>query len=152
MTAHPTAVEALHANWWGLEGEGIHKLFGRLSKSEVIAGIPGAKTEDFGVPFALTEEFVAVYRMHPLIPDHFDFRSVDTDAETLGKAEFDTLAGPAGLEALKANRLVDLLYTFGTENPGLVTLHNFPKYLQTFTRPDTGDTDGSRRDRHPALP
>ena len=138
VTAHPTAVEALHANWWGLEGEGIHKLFGRLSTSEVVAGIPGAKTEDFGVPFALTEEFVAVYRMHPLIPDHFDFRSVDTDAETLGKAEFDTLAGPAGLEALKANRLVDLLYTFGTENPGLVTLHNFPKYLQTFTRPDTG--------------
>ncbi|WP_426515511.1 peroxidase family protein [Diaminobutyricibacter sp. McL0618] len=138
VTAHPTAIEALHANWWGLEGKGLHELLGRVSKSDIVSGIPGSNTEDFGVPFALTEEFVAVYRMHPLIPDHFDFRSVDTDAETLGAAEFDTLAGPAGLEVLKANRLVDLIYTFGTENPGLVTLHNFPKYLQTFTRPDTG--------------
>jgi hypothetical protein len=138
VTAHPTAVAALYANWWGLEGERLHDAFGRLSSNEVISGIPGGKTEDFGVPFALTEEFVAVYRMHPLIPDQFDFRSVATDAATLGPATFDKLAGPAGLDILKTNRLTDLIYTFGTENPGLVTLHNFPKFLQTFTRPDTG--------------
>jgi hypothetical protein len=32
--------------------------------------------------------------------------------------------------------LDDPLYTFGTTNPGLVTLHNYPKHLQTFRRPD----------------
>lgn len=138
VTAHPTAVAGLRANWWGLEGEGLHKAFGRLSGSEIISGIVGGETDDYGVPFALTEEFVAVYRMHPLIPDDFDFRSVDTDAPTLGPTEFDKLAGPAGAEVLRTNRLVDLLYTFGTMNPGLVCLHNFPKYLQTFRRPDTG--------------
>jgi len=79
-----------------------------------------------------------VYRMHPLIPDDFDFRSVDTDEPTLGPTGFDQLAGPAGAEVLRTNRLVDLLYTFGTMNPGLVCLHNFPKHLQTFRRPDTG--------------
>lgn len=138
VTAHPTAVAGLRANWWGLEGEGLHNAFGRLSSSEVISGIVGGETDDYGVPFSLTEEFVAVYRMHPLVPDEFDFRSVDTDAPTLGPTEFDKLAGPAGAEVLRTNRLVDLLYTFGTMNPGLVCLHNFPKHLQTFHRPDTG--------------
>jgi hypothetical protein len=76
--------------------------------------------------------------MHPLIPDDFDFRSVDTDEPTLGPTGFDQLAGPAGAEVLRTNRLVDLLYTFGTMNPGLVCLHNFPKHLQTLHRPDTG--------------
>lgn len=138
VTAHPTAVAALHANWWGLEGEKLHDAFGRLSSSEVISGIPGGKTEDYGVPFALTEEFVAVYRMHPLIPDDFDFRAAGTDAPTLGPTTFDKVAGPAAADILKTSRLTDLIYTFGTENPGLVTLHNFPKFLQTMTRPDTG--------------
>jgi hypothetical protein len=32
--------------------------------------------------------------------------------------------------------LTDLFYTFGTMNPGLVTLHNYPRFLQTFRRPD----------------
>ncbi|SDJ10441.1 Animal haem peroxidase [Frankineae bacterium MT45] len=139
VTAHPTAVTALHANWWGLEGKKLHDAFGRLSKDEAISGIPGSETADYGVPFALTEEFVAVYRMHPLIPDHFDFRSATDDAVTIGGKEFDELSGPGGADMLRDNNLTDLIYTFGTMNPGLVTLHNYPKYLQTFKRPDTGD-------------
>jgi hypothetical protein len=138
VTAHPTAVAALHANWWGLQGEKLHERFGRLTGSEVISGIPGSDTDDYGVPFALTEEFVAVYRMHPLIPDHFDFRAATTDERTMGPTEFDQLTGPAAADVMRNNSLTDLMYTFGTMNPGLVTLHNFPKYLQTFKRPDTG--------------
>ncbi|MEO8829403.1 peroxidase family protein [Lapillicoccus sp.] len=138
VTAHPTAVTGLHANWWGLEGERLHKVFGRLSSSEVVAGIPGSDTEDDGVPFALTEEFVAVYRMHPLIPDQFDFRAAVDDQPTLGAREFDTVTGAAAVDILRDNKLTDLIYTLGTMNPGLVTLHNYPRYLQTFTRPDNG--------------
>lgn len=53
----------------GAAGETLTKLVGRLSKtSEIISGIPGSPTELFGVPYSLTEEFVSVYRMHPLIP------------------------------------------------------------------------------------
>jgi hypothetical protein len=51
VTAHPTAVAALHANWWGVAGKKLHDLFGRISGSEVISGIPGSQTDDFGVPF-----------------------------------------------------------------------------------------------------
>jgi len=76
--------------------------------------------------------------MHPLIPDHFDLRSAMDDQPTLGAKEFDELAGPAAVDLLRDNDLADLIYTFGTMNPGIVTLHNFPKYLQTFKRPDNG--------------
>ena len=136
VTAHPTAVTALHANWYGLAGQRLHDLFGRVSGSEVVSGIPGSKTEEYGVPFALTEEFVAVYRMHPLIPDKFDFRSVVDDSPTKGPLDFGQLTGPAGVEVQRSEEFSNLIYTFGTMNPGLVTLFNYPEHLQSFVRPD----------------
>jgi hypothetical protein len=138
VTAHPTAVEGLHTNWWGLAGKKLHKFVATFSKNEALRGIPGTHTEDYGVPYALTEEFVAVYRMHPLVPDDFDFRSVHGDAPTLGPRSFSELTGPQAVPILRGERLTDIIYTFGTMHPGLVTLHNFPKGLQTFQRPDTG--------------
>ncbi len=136
VTAHPTAVAGLHANWYGLAGQKLGHVLDRLVQDEILTGIPGTHTDHYGVPFALTEEFVAVYRMHPLIPDSFDFRAATDDRQTLGSKEFDELTGPAAVDVLKGQGLGDLLYTFGTMNPGLVCLHNYPKYLQTFTRPD----------------
>ena len=136
VVAHPTSATALHANWYGLAGRRLHDVFGRISPNEVVSGIPGSATQHYGVPYALTEEFVAVYRMHPLIPDEFDFRAVAGDGATLGQRTFDQLTGPAAADLLRTQNLADLLYTFGTMNPGLVTLHNYPKHLQTFRRPD----------------
>jgi hypothetical protein len=138
VTAHPTAVEGLYANWWGLAGPKLHNFVAKISKNEALRGIPGTHAEDYGVPYSLTEEFVAVYRMHPLVPDDFDFRSARDDAPTLGPRSFSELTGPQAVPILRDQRLTDIIYTFGTMNPGLVTLHNFPKGLQTFRRPDNG--------------
>ena len=71
IIAHPTTVYAMRANWYGILG----KRLGRRSSNEVLGGIPGSATNHHGVPYSLTEEFVAVYRMHPLLPDDFTFRS-----------------------------------------------------------------------------
>src|SRR5438046_962089 len=79
IIAHPTTVKALRTNWWGLEGEKLDKLLGRLTTNEVVRGIPGSPTALHGVPYSLTEEFVCVYRMHPLIPDDYSFRSLADD-------------------------------------------------------------------------
>ena len=136
VTAHPTAAAGLHANWYGLAGQKLGGLLDRVVQDEILTGIPGTETDHYGVPYALTEEFVAVYRMHPLLPDRFDFRAAADDSTTLGSREFDELTGPAAVDVMKGQDLGDLLYTFGTMNPGLVCLHNFPRYLQTFTRPD----------------
>ncbi|BDM69569.1 putative peroxidase [Streptomyces nigrescens] len=135
VISHPTTVKALRANWWGLAGERVHDLFGRISGSEVLSGIPGGETDHYGVPYALTEEFVAVYRMHPLVRDEWHLRSAADDA-TLGERTFREIAGPEALKVLETVPMADLLYSFGTLHPGLVTLHNFPKFLQEYERPD----------------
>ncbi|MFE7779650.1 peroxidase family protein [Streptomyces nigrescens] len=135
VISHPTTIAALRANWFGILGERVHKLLGRISGSEVLSGIVGGRTDHFGVPYALTEEFVAVYRMHPLIPDDWSFRSA-ADNSLLQEATFRELSGPYAYDILRKHALPDLFYSFGTSHPGLVTLHNYPKFLQEFQRPD----------------
>ena len=69
ILAHPALQVGMNANWWGLAGETLTKHIGRLSKTnEFISGIPGSGANQDGVPYALTEEFVSVYRMHSLVP------------------------------------------------------------------------------------
>jgi len=69
ILAHPTLQIAMATNWWGLVGEKLTKLVGRISKtSEIISGIPGSGADQDGVPYYLTEEFTSVYRMHSLLP------------------------------------------------------------------------------------
>lgn len=135
IISHPTTVTGLRANWWGLATEPIKRLFGRISSSDAIGGIVGSETDHFGVPFNLTEEFVAVYRMHPLIPDDWSFRAATDDA-LVGEYYFRELAGPAALEVAAKVATHDLLYSFGTSYAGAVVLNNFPRFLQEFERPD----------------
>lgn len=79
IIGHPTTVFAMRANWLGLLGERSERRFGRITSNDVLRGIPGSPTDHHGVPYSLTEEFAAVYRMHPLIPDAFEFRALGDD-------------------------------------------------------------------------
>ena len=135
IIAHPTTVKALRTNWWGLEGERLDKLIGRHTSSEVIRGIPGSPTALHGVPYALTEEFVCVYRMHPLIPDEFTFRSLADDA-VVQELTFPELGVRHVRERLTEMPMADALYSFGRSHPGAITLHNFPRFLQHFDKAD----------------
>jgi hypothetical protein len=140
IIAHPTTVLAMRTNWYGLFGQRFTDRFGRISDSEVISGIPGSPTDHHGVPYSLTEEFVAVYRMHPLIPDEFVFRSADDD-RVLARHEFSDLTVLHVRERLAefstaGRSMADLLYSFGRAHPGALTLHNYPSQLQRFQRAD----------------
>jgi len=135
IIAHPTTVRALRANWWGILGERFDKTFGRRTKLELIHGIPGSKKAFWGVPYSLTEEFVAVYRMHPLIPDDYVFRAY-ADDRVLEERTFDEVNALHVRECLEQIPIVDALYTFGTSHPGAISLHNYPRSLQHFNRPD----------------
>jgi hypothetical protein len=101
----------------------------------VIRGIPGTKTDLHGVPYQLTEEFVAVYRMHPLIPDDFDFRAL-ADDKPLQQCTLPDLEVLQVRQRLTEMSMSDVFYSFGTMYPGALTLHNFPRYLQDFHRAD----------------
>jgi hypothetical protein len=135
ILGHPALQIALRANWWGLATERVSRLVGRLSKSELISGIPGSDPDQFGVPYSITEEFVAVYRMHPLLPDDFIFRSV-ADNSVIDSRAFSDVAFANARKTLEKVTPENALYTFGTVNPGAITLHNFPKAMQQMTEPD----------------
>jgi hypothetical protein len=135
ILGHPTLQIAMRANWWGLAGEWAYRHFGRLSTNELVSGIVGGKTDHFNVPYALTEEFVAVYRMHPLIPDDYSFRSA-TNGAFIGDRDFRQLAGLHMQPVLEEIKMDDIIYSFGIAHPGAIQLHNFPRFLQTYERPD----------------
>jgi hypothetical protein len=134
IISHPTTAFALRANWWGVLQEHLTGIVGRTGK-DLLTGIPSSPTDHHAAPYDLTEEFTAVYRMHPLIPDEYAFRGV-TDNQPLETVNFRQIAGPATAGVLDRLSLADMLYSFGTAHPGAVSLHNFPKFLQEFERPD----------------
>ena len=131
IIAHPTTKYAMRANWYGILG----KRLGKRSSNEVLGGIPGSPTDHHGVPYSLTEEFVAVYRMHPLLPDDFTFRSIETD-EVLQERTFRELGVNDVRARLDEVGFVDSLYSFGIAHPGAITLHNYPRFLQELQKPD----------------
>ena len=96
---------------------------------------PGLAQDHFGVPYALTEEFTIVYRMHPLIADDYRFCSA-ADGHELEQRTLRELAGPSSQPVLERIGMLDLLYSFGIANPGAIVLNNFPRFLQEFERPD----------------
>jgi hypothetical protein len=135
LLTNPTITAAMHANWWGVFGERIRNDFGRVSSSEVLSGIPGATKDHFGVPYAITEEFVSVYRMHSLIPDSYAFRALRDDS-LLKRCELPDLIGASGVKIIDEVGLENCLYSFGISHPGALRLHNFPNHLRSLERHD----------------
>jgi hypothetical protein len=124
-------------NWWGAQGERLQKQVGRLTKSEEFSGVPGSDLYYHGAPYAMTEEFVAVYRMHPLIPDDYSIRA-SSDNGLIQELDFTHLAGVRTHLVLDDPRICmnDLFYSFGTSHPGAIVLHNYPNRLRHFSEPD----------------
>ena len=78
---HPIIQLAMRTNWYGLSDQDLQDVFAFLGEDELLGGLVGSKADHHSAPYALTEEFVAVYRMHPLIPDELTTRSLKTDKE-----------------------------------------------------------------------
>jgi hypothetical protein len=135
IIAHPTSQKAMRIDWWGMVGERVVRRFGRFSNWEILTGVPGSKKNHHGVPYSLTEEFTAVYRMHPLIPDEYTFRSC-TDDRVVATHDFPQLGVLQVRERIEEVPLRDGFYSFGVANPGAIQLHNFPRFLQEFHRAD----------------
>src|SRR5918993_564383 len=133
----------------------VQNIFPGVADNDIFSGIPGSPTEHHGAPFSLTEEFVSVYRMHTLMPDHFTIRSAET-GEGLANAELPELSGREGVEFLARFDPADLFYSLGIHNPGAIRLHNYPKFLQNLVQ-DNGDrfdlgTIDILRDRERGVP
>ena len=156
ILGHPTIQFSMEGGWWGIAGKHITEALGRYGKGDVLTGIPGSETDQFSAPYALTEEFVSVYRMHGLIPDDFGFRSAETNEKVHPDETLPTVSGRAGRKIMEAVKLQDLFYSFGTSHPGALVLHNFPKFLQHLQKDDGQSMDLAAidilRDRERGVP
>jgi Animal haem peroxidase len=126
---------AMNANWSGVLGQTIKNTLGRFGDSEIFSGIMGSPQEHHGARFQLTEEFVSVYRMHPLIPDDWTLFNHE-DGGAIAQHDFVELQGASTRGFMDGHSTSDLLYTLGTANPGAITLHNYPRALQRHRRID----------------
>lgn len=140
IIANPTTIFAMRGNWFGLLGERFTTLFGTVFRNHLLQGIPGSPTDHHGVPFSLTEEFVAVYRMHPLIPDRVELRRL-ADDRVLADHELPDLLLERVRDRLSETSMEDLFYSFGRAHPGTLTLHNFPTHLRHLARRNGAEID-----------
>ncbi|MEU6124944.1 peroxidase family protein [Streptomyces sp. NPDC047123] len=123
----------LRTNWSGPPSRWLTKLGLWLFEAHSLTGIPGTLPDHHGVPYSLTEDFVTVYRMHPLIPDDFEMRE-HRFGQRLENLSFHDIQGAAAEAAIRKTGLADTLYSFGIAHPGAITLHNFPHALRHFER------------------
>jgi hypothetical protein len=137
ILSHPALQISMSANWWGLLGEHFKRQFGRVSDSEAISGIIGSPTDHHTAPYYLTEEFVSVYRLHPLIPDDFEFYSV-ADGRLLFQKNFSEVFSKRTRALVEKVAMSDLFYSLGIAHPGAICLHNYPRFLQQLVR-DNGE-------------
>jgi hypothetical protein len=136
ILGHPTLFIGMRSNWYGILGR-FNKILSDNKYlthiQEELTGIPGSATDHHAAPYCMTEEFAAVYRLHPLIPDHYRVYDSRSD-EFLEELTFEQIHGNDTRPLVDRIGMEDLFYSFGTAYPGAVTLHNFPRALQNFTR------------------
>lgn len=136
ILGHPTLQIGMRANWFGLAGERVKQLFGRLSPDEAISGVVGSATDHHTAPYSITEDFVTVYRMHPLVPDDYEFHNLTGKAEPQ-HLSFDSIHGGANSRGvLKSVGVSNCIYSLGIAHPGAVTLNNSPNFMRRFDRTD----------------
>src|SRR5690554_6521773 len=95
-----------------------------------LGGLVGSRTlNNYDVPYTLTEEFVSVYRMHPLMRDDIEVYDVGTNVVRERIAIPDTRDGDAEdvLDDVGADRL---WYSFGITHPGALVLENYSEFLR----------------------
>jgi len=152
---HPALQIGMSANWYGALGEAFKDKVGRVGDSEALSGIIGSATDHHSAPFSLTEEFVSVYRMHPLIPDDWSFYSLESGAH-LQDAFFTDLQGRYTRDFMDSMTMGDQWYSIGKASAGAVCLHNYPNSLRNLTRVDGQVTDLATldivRDRERGVP
>lgn len=121
-----------------------------------LGGLVGqSKPNNYNVDYTLTEEFVAVYRMHPLLRDAVDVYDIGSNVVADSIPLEDTRDGDAE-DILAAEGGDRLWYSFGITHPGSLTLHNYPEFLRNLSIPVAGDIDLATidilRDRERGVP
>jgi hypothetical protein len=131
--------DAKRANTWYsvfASGPGIIGLGSRPPDWDITnpASINGG-TNHFGSPFNFPEEFVTVYRLHPLVPDLIEYRELTDPNKIAAKVPvIETFRGKA-TEAMHSRGMANWALSMGRQRLGALTLRNHPMFLQNLELP-----------------
>ena len=129
ILANPVLEKSMNIVWYGAPSDWLTRFWIWLVEKETLHGVPGSLPNHHAAPYCNTEEFVAVYKMHPLMPDDFKFYD-HTNDRSLGHKTLTEIQGKFTRDVRKAFSAEDLLYSFGIAPPGAITLHNYPNTLR----------------------
>lgn len=132
ILANPVLERAMHANWYGVLPMWVRQKFGHVG-TEMIGGVVGSDQAHHAAPYAITEEFVSVYRLHPLLPDDYEVRD-HRNGELIATSDFEPVQGAGTRKSIDEWGMSNLLYSFGTANPGAICLRNHPRALSDHVR------------------
>ncbi|KAJ3070192.1 hypothetical protein HDU98_006784 [Podochytrium sp. JEL0797] len=116
---------------YGIFGQSFRRRFGNLFRflGNFASGTLGGHLQYRTAGFAMTEEFVSIYRMHQLLPETFTVKSPNCPDP---KGHF-SLKDAIFQGSQKTNRhwgVDDMVYSMGHNHPGSLTLNNFPTFLR----------------------
>ncbi|CAN0857404.1 Alpha-dioxygenase PIOX [Linum grandiflorum] len=148
-----TLLAAMRINWYGILGKWFKDKFGNIGDPR-LGGLVGLKEpQNHGVPYSLTEEFVSVYRMHPILPDEFLIRDISSTPNkslpVVEKLPIQNLLGSNGEKALSKIGFTKQMVSMGHQACGALELWNYPNWLRNVA---PHDPNGRPRPDHVDLP
>lgn len=145
----------MRANWYGLLGKKFKDTFGHVGGA-ALGGLVGLKKpNNHGVPYSLTEEFVSVYRMHSLLPDHLLLRDINSapgpnkSPKLTKTVDMSKLIGIQGEKVLSEYGFTRQMVSMGHQACGALELWNYPWFLRDLI---AQNVDGKERPDHVDLP
>ena len=145
-------------------GSGIVGMGNRMGDSTWSMDDPddlNAGVSHFGSPFNFPEEFITVYRLHPLMPDLIEFRRWDDDPNVIRtRVPVVETVRAGATRAMDDGGLANWALSMGRQRLGLLQLNNHPRFLQNLAIPrlrsETGRIDVAAldliRDRERGVP
>ncbi|OOG25421.1 oxygenase [Thioalkalivibrio denitrificans] len=149
----PSIHEDDHTTWWSVlaSGSGIFglgseryadrpHLLSRSGRGQDIWDLRNPEhvnggINHFGSPFNFPEEFVTVYRLHPLVPDLLEYRSWDDPNAIRKQVPVISTIRAQATPAIQSGGLGDWGVTLGRQRLGALTLQNHPNFLQNLPMP-----------------
>jgi Animal haem peroxidase len=89
----------------------------------------------FGSPFNFPEEFITVYRLHPLVPDLLDYREWKAPNDIEREVPVASMVRADATPAMHDGGMANWALTMGRQRLGALTLLNHPMFLQNLPMP-----------------